>query len=194
MYHFDDGDRVYIFGFSRGAYTARVVAALVRGVGILRRECENLIPYALRYLESPRGEVNWGRLDETRARAEPVDHSRQQPVDVPPGPRPTLHREAERLVQNEDPVILVEDHLLDQRPVREDHVGRDRLRLGQRPALGLERREKRRVLLADQHPNLRAARRLGDGVAPQRDLGLAAQLGMARLSFVARQSSAASDP
>ena len=34
----EPGDDIYIFGFSRGAYTARSLAGLIRNVGILRRE------------------------------------------------------------------------------------------------------------------------------------------------------------
>lgn len=42
------GDRVFIFGFSRGAYTARAVAGMIRKVGLLEYRNENLIPYAVR--------------------------------------------------------------------------------------------------------------------------------------------------
>jgi hypothetical protein len=38
------GDEIFIFGFSRGAFTARAVAGLVNQFGILRRELENLVP------------------------------------------------------------------------------------------------------------------------------------------------------
>ena len=37
------GDRIYLFGFSRGAYAARIVAALVHMVGLLRPDQLNLI-------------------------------------------------------------------------------------------------------------------------------------------------------
>jgi uncharacterized protein (DUF2235 family) len=42
-YHFlidnyESGDGLYLFGFSRGAFTARSLAGLVRNCGILRRE------------------------------------------------------------------------------------------------------------------------------------------------------------
>ncbi len=33
--NYDDGDRIYLFGFSRGAYTARSLAGLIRNIGIL---------------------------------------------------------------------------------------------------------------------------------------------------------------
>lgn len=36
--HYDPGDEVFLFGYSRGAYTARSVAGLIHNVGILRRE------------------------------------------------------------------------------------------------------------------------------------------------------------
>jgi uncharacterized protein (DUF2235 family) len=36
--NYDDHDRVFIFGFSRGAYTARSLAGLIRWAGILKRE------------------------------------------------------------------------------------------------------------------------------------------------------------
>ena len=36
--NYDPGDRVFIFGFSRGAYTARSLAGLIRWLGILRRQ------------------------------------------------------------------------------------------------------------------------------------------------------------
>jgi uncharacterized protein (DUF2235 family) len=35
---FDPGDEIFLFGFSRGAYTARSTAGLIRNSGILRRE------------------------------------------------------------------------------------------------------------------------------------------------------------
>ena len=36
--HFADGDRVYLFGFSRGAYTVRVLAGLLHNYGLLKKE------------------------------------------------------------------------------------------------------------------------------------------------------------
>jgi uncharacterized protein (DUF2235 family) len=42
---FEPGDRVYLFGFSRGAYTARALAGMIYRLGILRQGSENLIPY-----------------------------------------------------------------------------------------------------------------------------------------------------
>jgi len=42
------GDRIAIFGFSRGAYTARALAGLIHLIGILRPEQANLAAFALK--------------------------------------------------------------------------------------------------------------------------------------------------
>ena len=47
MQHYEDGDRVFIFGFSRGAYTARALAAFIKECGLFERGAENLLPYAM---------------------------------------------------------------------------------------------------------------------------------------------------
>ncbi|MBI3798630.1 MAG: DUF2235 domain-containing protein, partial [Deltaproteobacteria bacterium] len=36
--NYRQGDEIYLFGFSRGAYTARSLAGLIRNLGILKRE------------------------------------------------------------------------------------------------------------------------------------------------------------
>lgn len=48
MRTYQAGDRVMVFGFSRGAYTARALTGMLRTVGLLRPGAENLIPYALK--------------------------------------------------------------------------------------------------------------------------------------------------
>jgi len=45
--HWRPGDDLYIFGFSRGAYTARALAGMLTRPGLLRPGSENLIPYAV---------------------------------------------------------------------------------------------------------------------------------------------------
>jgi uncharacterized protein (DUF2235 family) len=45
---YERGDRLFLFGFSRGAYAVRVVASLLRILGVLRKESRHLIPYAVR--------------------------------------------------------------------------------------------------------------------------------------------------
>lgn len=42
---YEDGDKVYIFGFSRGAFTARSLAAMLDKCGLLYPHHENMVPY-----------------------------------------------------------------------------------------------------------------------------------------------------
>src|ERR1700758_2914741 len=42
---FEDGDQVYLFGFSRGAYTVRALAGVLHMYGLLCPGNEGLIPY-----------------------------------------------------------------------------------------------------------------------------------------------------
>ncbi|QAY60096.1 DUF2235 domain-containing protein [Microbacterium protaetiae] len=53
--HYRPGDRIYIFGFSRGAYTARALAALLSRPGLLRSGSEHLIDYAVAQYVKPAG-------------------------------------------------------------------------------------------------------------------------------------------
>jgi uncharacterized protein (DUF2235 family) len=45
---YGDGDKIFVFGFSRGAYTARAIASLLHVFGLLCPGNEGLIPYILR--------------------------------------------------------------------------------------------------------------------------------------------------
>jgi uncharacterized protein (DUF2235 family) len=55
MQTFEDGDAVYIFGFSRGAYTARALCGLLEMMGLLYPGNEGLIPYAMRLFKRTDG-------------------------------------------------------------------------------------------------------------------------------------------
>jgi uncharacterized protein (DUF2235 family) len=50
MNNFEPEDRVFLFGFSRGAYTVRVVASLLHMYGLLPKGNEPLVPYAIRMM------------------------------------------------------------------------------------------------------------------------------------------------
>lgn len=64
------GDKVFVFGFSRGAYTARALCGMLYRIGLLRPGSDNLVPYAVRVyarrpgkdsdLAKPEG---WDRMD-----------------------------------------------------------------------------------------------------------------------------------
>jgi uncharacterized protein (DUF2235 family) len=53
--NYEPGDKIFIFGFSRGAYTARAVAALLHSIGLLYPATENLLSYAIRYWQKDFG-------------------------------------------------------------------------------------------------------------------------------------------
>ena len=77
------GDRVFLFGFSRGAYTVRVLAGLLHTLGLLPRGNDNLVPYVWRLFKSIRKEgaqKYWNLCDEFRrtfARPIAVDDDRR---------------------------------------------------------------------------------------------------------------------
>lgn len=47
MHHWRPGDEVSIFGFSRGAYTARALAGMLLRPGLMHPGSDNLLPYAV---------------------------------------------------------------------------------------------------------------------------------------------------
>ncbi|MFO7324163.1 MAG: DUF2235 domain-containing protein [Pseudomonadota bacterium] len=54
MHNFQPCDRVYMFGFSRGAYTVRAVASLLHMYGLIQPGNEPLVPYAIRMMMAAR--------------------------------------------------------------------------------------------------------------------------------------------
>ena len=54
MDFWEPGDRVFLFGFSRGAYTVRVLAGLLHELGLLPRGNYNLVPYVWHIYKSMR--------------------------------------------------------------------------------------------------------------------------------------------
>ncbi len=75
--NYEPGDKIFLFGFSRGAYTARAVAALLHSIGLLHPATDNLLPYVQRYwqrdfgIQTPGGEV-CAEFKRTLARMCPV--------------------------------------------------------------------------------------------------------------------------
>ena len=58
MKNFQSDDSVYVFGFSRGAYTARALCGMLHIVGLLTAGNEGLIPYAIRMIKQK--EIDFG--------------------------------------------------------------------------------------------------------------------------------------
>jgi uncharacterized protein (DUF2235 family) len=50
--NYRDGDRIFLFGFSRGAYTVRVLAGMIYLIGLLRAHQINFAAYALKAYKS----------------------------------------------------------------------------------------------------------------------------------------------
>ncbi|KAI9147233.1 hypothetical protein HJFPF1_13268 [Paramyrothecium foliicola] len=48
MRYYEPGDKIYMFGFSRGAFTARFLARMIYEVGLLCKGNEELVPFAYR--------------------------------------------------------------------------------------------------------------------------------------------------
>lgn len=86
------GDKVFLFGFSRGAYTVRVLAGLLHELGLLPRGAPNLVPYAYRLFKAirkqPKGKPGtyWDVCDTFRwtfARpVSPGDDERRFPIHL----------------------------------------------------------------------------------------------------------------
>jgi len=58
VWNYVKGDEIYLFGFSRGAYTARSLAGLVRSCGIIRNDDLNLINEAYSHYRN-RDDKDW---------------------------------------------------------------------------------------------------------------------------------------
>ena len=57
--HYRQGDNIYLFGFSRGAYTVRVVAGFIYLIGLLREDQVNFAGYALKAYKKASEENNF---------------------------------------------------------------------------------------------------------------------------------------
>jgi uncharacterized protein (DUF2235 family) len=57
MATYQPGDNIYLFGFSRGAYTARALAAMLHMYGLLRPGNEALVPYITRLFRAQNKEI-----------------------------------------------------------------------------------------------------------------------------------------
>lgn len=59
MRYYDSGDKIYMFGFSRGAFTAKFLARMINTVGLLCKGNEEMVPFAYRlYQRYLAGEVD----------------------------------------------------------------------------------------------------------------------------------------
>jgi uncharacterized protein (DUF2235 family) len=63
--NYEPGDRVFIFGFSRGAFTARGLTGMAYRSGVMRPGAENIVPYLVTaYTKGNEfGKDDWDKLD-----------------------------------------------------------------------------------------------------------------------------------
>lgn len=62
MRHWQPGDQIFVFGFSRGAFTARSIAGLVNQFGILQPQMETLVDSLVSIYFSERSDQKWRRI------------------------------------------------------------------------------------------------------------------------------------
>jgi len=59
MRYYDAGDKIYMFGFSRGAFTARFLARMIHTVGLLSKGNEEMVPFVYQlYQRYEQGLIN----------------------------------------------------------------------------------------------------------------------------------------
>lgn len=81
MRNYQPGDQIFIFGFSRGAFTARSIAGLVNQFGVLQSHMESMLPTLLHVYFADRGDRR--RWDEISAQAARLfTDEREREVDI----------------------------------------------------------------------------------------------------------------
>jgi uncharacterized protein (DUF2235 family) len=73
MRRYQDGDRIFIFGFSRGALEARALAAMLYRCGLLKPDLETLTPYAVRVFQTVNNQKVAGEFKATFSRKAEVE-------------------------------------------------------------------------------------------------------------------------
>jgi uncharacterized protein (DUF2235 family) len=83
IHHYDEGDSVFLFGFSRGAFTVRALAGLVHVCGLLRREHIDKAADAVRLYEGSERRIIVRRREQGLPPAfcaHETDHGAMDPV------------------------------------------------------------------------------------------------------------------
>jgi uncharacterized protein (DUF2235 family) len=82
-------DRLYLFGFSRGAYTARALASMLHMYGLVPPDNERLVPYAVRMMWAIRALEKQAKPDDPRTEEadDPGDETDDISARKQPAPR-----------------------------------------------------------------------------------------------------------
>jgi uncharacterized protein (DUF2235 family) len=70
---YEEGDKVFLFGFSRGAFTARALAGMLYKCGLLRPDNDNLLEYASKIYNTPDNQNIAAGFKATFSRSCPVE-------------------------------------------------------------------------------------------------------------------------
>lgn len=91
------GDKIYMFGFSRGAFTAKFLARMINTVGLLCKGNEEMVPFAYRlYQRYLAGEVKEFIEDHPRKLSKDTKH-KSSSLDTPPPTPPFDEDDRQRL-------------------------------------------------------------------------------------------------
>ncbi|MCA1455501.1 DUF2235 domain-containing protein [Bradyrhizobium sp. BRP22] len=81
VHHYQDGDAIYLFGYSRGAYTVRVLAGLIHKIGLISPEQVNLAGSGLTAYKQFSDDGRGGADATLRALPPPSDEFGPLPTD-----------------------------------------------------------------------------------------------------------------
>ncbi len=73
MRYYEADDQIFLFGFSRGAYTARVLGGMLCKVGLLQRGNEELVPFAWEIFAKDQNQDEANEFRNTFSRRIPID-------------------------------------------------------------------------------------------------------------------------
>jgi uncharacterized protein (DUF2235 family) len=78
--HYEEGDQIYLFGFSRGAHTVRVLAGLIHMTGLLAPYQKNLAGAALTAYKQ-------AGVDYKKRTGKAIEKQTSEPINIQTGPR-----------------------------------------------------------------------------------------------------------
>ncbi|KZV83395.1 WD40 repeat-like protein [Exidia glandulosa HHB12029] len=84
--NYRDGDRIYLFGFSRGAYQVRVLSAMIQVVGLIYKGNDDQIPFAYELYAAHKAVAP--QAQPAPVAPEPFPNIGTPPIYIPPPPPP----------------------------------------------------------------------------------------------------------
>ncbi|KPM35161.1 hypothetical protein AK830_g11416 [Neonectria ditissima] len=117
MRYYDSGDKIYMFGFSRGAFTAKFLARMINTVGLLCKGNEEMVPFAFRlYQRYLAGEIDDALITRPHKVKKQGKKARANGAEAEP-----LLSDSERLPDEVEPHVNGGDDDNDEEPVHHGH-------------------------------------------------------------------------